>query len=108
MQLACIPVLLGSAGLDPLTGSHDPPLVPWLSLATGASFGLRTRIRGHRMDGEALLCLSPLEHVSLALVSQGWLTATPGGLPDILKPQARGPWDGSLVSQSEETHKRRG
>lgn len=60
------------------------------------------------MDGEALLCLCPSEHVSLALVGQGWLAATPGGLPDILKPQARGPCDGNLVSQSEETHKGRG
>lgn len=94
--------LLDSAGPDPVTGSDDPLRGPWLLLAEGAT-GLRTGLRGCKMDGEALSRLSPLEYLSLSLGGQWRLAA----MPDILKPQAR-VCDGNVDSQSQETHKRGG
>lgn len=55
------------------------PLHWLLQWARGASLGVRARLRGHRLDGEAALHLSPLEQVSLALVRQWRFTAKPGG-----------------------------
>ena len=109
MFLACILSLLDRAGLDISHWLLQSFLVPWVLLTQAASFGLRTRLRDHRMDGEALSSLSPM----------GTGAGVPGtcapieaysqaqGLPDILKPQARGR-AGNLVSHSRETHKRRG
>lgn len=81
----------------PSHGLLQLTLVPGFLLAWGASFGLRTRLRGHRMDGEFLLFLSPLE-------TGAGVSGTRG--PTVACSQAWGGCNGNLVSPSRGPHKR--